>query len=310
MQKLAREILETQKAGVEALAHIIDSNLEKVIDLIAQCKGHVVFFGIGKSGNIAVKIASSMSSLGIPAFFVDPSNAGHGDIGMLTKHDIAIVISKSGESADIMSVLNYCFENKIQTVAITRNTKSAIAQNANYSLVIPQSKESHPFNAPTTSTTQTLVLGDILTACASYTKNFTKEQYAKLHPSGNLGMKIAKVKTIINHQFCAVDRNTNALEVLQKMTEHSNGFVCVLNEDKTLHGIITDGDVRRYILQHREICNVNAVIFCNKNPKSAKENDYIIDVVNIITQYRIGCVIIVDEDNLPVGFVARNQFNI
>ena len=307
---LAKDIIQYEKQGVEDLVHIIDGNLEKIINLITNCTGHVVTSGVGKSGNIATKISASMSSLGVPSFFVDPSNAGHGDMGMITTHDIVMVISNSGESSELMSVLNYCFEQKIPTIAITREVKSTIATNASYSIAIPKSQEAHFFNAPTTSTTQTLVLGDILAVCASKLKNFTKTNYAKLHPSGSLGMKISKATTVMNHEFYSVEPNTNAMEVLQKMTTNANGFVCVIENEK-LYGVITDGDVRRFILKNeKDIKIAVAEDICNKTPKFISEEHYIIDAISAMNANRIGSVIVVNLKHKPIGFISRNQFKI
>jgi arabinose-5-phosphate isomerase len=307
---IAKSVIKHEQQGIEELLNIINKNIEEIIEIIAHCEGHIIISGVGKSGNIATKIAASMSSLGIPSFFLDPSNAGHGDIGMITKHDIVITISNSGESNELMSILNYCFELEIPTIAITREEKSSIAINAKHKITIPSSKEAHEFNAPTTSTTQTLVLGDILAVCASKLKNFTKTNYAKLHPSGSLGMKISKVTTVMKHEFYSVETNINSMDILQKMTKNANGFVCVIKNEK-LHGIITDGDIRRFILKNEKDINLaNAEDICNKEPKFVSEEHYIIDAINTMNTNRIGSVIVVNSKYKPIGFISRTQFKI
>lgn len=310
VQELAKGVIETEKEGIEALHAIVGEELEKVIRLLACCKGHVIISGVGKSGNVATKIVASMSSLGVPSFFLDPSNAGHGDMGMITQDDVVIAISNSGESGELMSVINYCFDKKIPTVAITRNEKSTIAHNANYKLTIPASREAHEFNAPTTSTTQTLVLGDVLAVCSSKLKSFQKVEYAVLHPSGNLGMKISKVAGIMSHEFCTVGVDTSSIEVLERMTRNSNGFVCVVKRGR-LYGMITDGDIRRFILKgEREITAARAEDICSISPKFVTEEQYIIDAVELINAHNIASVIVVNEKQEPVGFVSRVQFKI
>lgn len=305
---LIKDIIETEINGLQSLLQICQNTLEHAIHLIANCAGHVVITGVGKSGNIASKIVASMSSLGIPSFFLEPSNAGHGDIGSITKGSILIAISNSGESHEIMAVINFCHERNIPTIAITRNEKSTIAQNATVAINLPPMREAHPFNAPTTSTTQTLVIGDVLTICASHLKGFQKEDYAKLHPSGNLGMHIAKVKTIMNHELELVKPNEEIHSILMKMTNHSNGFVCVV-ENQRLVGIITDGDIRRYLLTGKDIKNVTANDISNPSPKYVSQEDYIIQATNVLSQYSIQSVLVVNSSLYPVGFVARKQFN-
>lgn len=308
--ELAKHVIETERNGIKAMNDLLNEGLEDIITMIANCNGHVIISGVGKSGNIATKIVASMSSLGVPSFFLDPSNAGHGDMGMITPHDIIIAISNSGESHELMAVLNYCYNHNIKTIAITRNEKSTVAHNATHSITLPSTPEAHAFNAPTTSTTQTLVIGDILAVCASHLKNFQKTQYAQLHPSGNLGMKISKVTTIMNHEFCTVELTTSALEVLDRMSKNSNGFVCVTKGEK-LHGIITDGDIRRFILKNeKDIKAATAHEICNTSPKFVTEEKYIIDAIEVINTHSINSVIVTNSNQKPIGFISRNQFKI
>lgn len=306
---VAKNIIEIEKQGVEDLFAICNSSLENAINVIAKCTGYIILTGIGKSGNVACKIASTMSSVGIPSFFLDPFNAGHGDMGTISNNSVLIAISNSGESLEIMSVINFCIEKNITVISITRNEKSTIAQNATISIVIPQSKEAHAFGAPTTSTTQTLIIGDILAVSASNLKNFTIEDYARLHPSGNLGMKISKASTVMNHEFETVLLESGIKEILEKMTNPSNGFVCVIEND-ILVGIITDGDIRRFLLQNNNIQNAQAKDLCNFNTKFIKHSQYIIDAIDIFSKHSIQIVIIVDDNHTPIGYISKKQFNI
>jgi arabinose-5-phosphate isomerase len=306
----AQNALSTQINGINELYPIFDENFAKIVEIIAKCNGHIILCGVGKRGNIGMKIVATMSSIGIPAFFLDPFNAGHGDMGMITKNDAIISLSNSGESSEIMSVLNYAKENGNVTISITREAKSTLATNADFSIVVPKSAEAHDFMAPTTSTTQMLIIGDIIAVCASKIKNFAKVQYAKLHPSGNLGMKISKITTIMNSEIATVESDFDIMQVLDAMSKNSNGFCCVTQNKKTI-GIITDGDIRRFILKHNgKIENSKAIEICNKNPKLLHDDSYIIDAINVMEESRISSVIVVDTNSQPIGFVARNQFNI
>ena len=306
----AQNALSTQIKGIEELLPIFNENFTKIVEIIANCNGHIIISGVGKSGNIAKKISSTMSSLGISSFFLDPFNAGHGDMGMITQNDAIIFLSNSGESSEIMSVLNYAKENGNMTISITREAKSTLATNADFSILVPKSAEFHDFSAPTTSTTQMLIIGDILAVCSSKIKKFTKVQYAKLHPSGNLGMKISKITTIMNSEISTVEADFDIMQVLEAMSRNSNGFCCVVQNHKAI-GIITDGDIRRFILKHNgKIENTKAIEICNQNPKLLSDDSYIIDAINVMQESRISSVIIVDSTLKPIGFVARNQFNI
>jgi len=306
----AQNALSTQINGINELFPIFNENFRQIVEIIANCNGHIIISGVGKSGNIAKKISSTMSSLGVSSFFLDPFTAGHGDMGMITKNDTLIFLSNSGESSEIMSVLDYAKENGNVTVSITREEKSTLSTNSNFSIVVPRSAEFHDFSAPTTSTTQMLIIGDILAVCASKMKNFTKVQYAKLHPSGNLGMKISKITTIMNSEISIVEADFDIMQVLEAMSKNSNGFCCVIQNQKAI-GIITDGDIRRFILKHNgKIENAQAIEICNKNPKLLNDDSYIIDAINVMQENRISSVIVVDVNSNPIGFVARNQFSI
>lgn len=309
--RTARKLLQTQISGLEALFPLLDKNFKQIVHVISSCTGHIVVTGIGKSGIIGKKMLATMSSLGIPSFFLCPFNATHGDIGMVMQNDIVILISNSGEAIELSTVLNYCKTRKNTTIAITRSDRSTLATNADYAIILPNTPEGNDFGAPATSTTQTLVIGDILAISAAQKRNFTKEQYAQLHPSGNLGKKISKVTAIMNTEFETVHNAADIVEVTKKMTTNSNGFVCITDKNDKLCGIITDGDIRRAILKNNgQVQSLKATEICNLNPKFLTEGDYVIDASNIITEYKIGVVVVVDGNHSPIGFISRNQFNV
>ena len=305
MKDLLKNLLQSQVDGIEALSSILNENIEQIVEVLAKCSGHVVITGLGKSGIIGKKISATMSSIGIPSFFLCPFNATHGDIGMITKQDIVILISNSGNADELITINEFCKRSGNVTVGITRANGSYLASETNYSIVLPKLCEGNELDAPATSTTQTVVIGDILAFASSNLKKFGKIDYAKLHPSGSLGKKISKVTTIMETNFATAKAGDCILEITKKMTEYSNGFVCVTNNGK-LHGIITDGDIRRTILKHSgQIQNITAGEICNQNPKFLTKNDYIIDAQNLINQHHIGIVVVVDENKAPVGFVSK-----
>jgi arabinose-5-phosphate isomerase len=305
MNNFLHKLLQLEVEGIGAISSILNESIEKIIEVLAHCDGHVIISGLGKSGIIGRKISATMSSVGVPSFVLCPFNATHGDIGVVTKNDVLILISNSGNPQELIIINDYCKKNGNITIGITRGVNSVLACETNYSIVLPHFSEGNDCDAPTTSTTQTLVIGDILALGASYKKGFTKLDYAKLHPSGNLGRKILKITTIMETNFCTVDANASILDVVKKMTEHSNGFVCITRDGK-FSGIITDGDIRRAILNNN--CDIQHLVaddISNKFPKFLTEDDYIVDAQNLINTYKIGIVIIVDELHKPCGFISK-----
>lgn len=306
----AHATLTTQIDGVAKVQDVLNENFERIALLLAKCRGHIITSGVGKSGIIAKKISSTMSSIGVPSFFLDPFNAGHGDLGVITSEDVVLMISNSGESEDLLVIVNYVKSIGVASISITRNSESSLASATDFTITLPLSLEAHTFGAPTTSTTQTLVLGDILAVCTSKIKNFQKIDYAKLHPSGNLGMKITKIAEIMDTNIPYVEVGSNIYNAIEVMTKNSNGFVCVVENEK-LCGIITDGDIRRFLLKRDvDIQKSTPEDLCNKNPKFLAHDKYVIDAFDIMSKNRIGCVIVVDESHKPIGFVSRTKFGI
>lgn len=302
MSDFLKQLLRAQVEGAISLEKILDENFEIIASVVANCNGHVIISGIGKSGIIGEKISATMSSVGIPSFFLCPFNATHGDIGTIVKHDIIILISNSGNAQELIVINEYCRKNGNVTIGITRATNSYLATETSHSIVLPQMPEGNECDAPATSTTQTLIACDILALLASKVKNFSRIDYAKLHPSGSLGKQISKVTTVIKTEFCTVELDDLIVDITKKMTEYSNGFVCVV-KDKKLCGIITDGDIRRAILKSGgEIKDLKAGDICNKSPKFLTKDAYVIDAENIMKNHKIQNVIIV-ENGVPIGFV-------
>ena len=217
--------------------------------MISKANGNIILSGVGKSGHIARKIASTLTSTGTPAYFIHPTEASHGDLGSIRKKDILCLLSKSGNSKELLDLLNFANKNNIKSILISSNQKSKLAQLSSYNLKIPNIKEVGKNNiAPTTSTTMMLALGDAIALSISEYKKFSKEMFGEFHPGGNIGAKFIKVKDICTvKNIPLTSENTNMKDVIVKITNKNFGCIGVLDLSNSLVGIITDGDLRRHM---------------------------------------------------------------
>lgn len=246
----AQRVLNLEANALHELAQNLNESFEQTIDLLINTHGRVILSGIGKSGHIANKIASTFSSTGTPAFFVHPSEASHGDLGMITPADILIILSLSGDTAELSDMINYAKRFNIPLVAMTRKPDSVLAKAAHYTLLLPHSPEACPMGlAPTTSTTLMLALGDALAVALLKRKGFSERDFKKLHPGGRLGHKLLQVQDIMRpyEELPLVLPNTLMSEALVIMTTKGFGCIGVLDNAKKLIGIVTDGDLRRHM---------------------------------------------------------------
>jgi len=246
----ARRVLTLEADALRQLAQGLDGVFEEVIELLLETKGRVILSGIGKSGHIANKIASTLSSTGTPAFFVHPSEASHGDLGMITQEDTLIVLSYSGETAELSDMISYAKRFAISLIAITRKSNSLLAKAAQHALLLPPAPEACPMGlAPTTSTTLMLALGDALAVALLKRKGFSERDFKKFHPGGPLGKKLLLVSDIMRpyDDLPLVTTNTLMSDALVEMTAKGFGCIGILDNNKKLAGIITDGDLRRHM---------------------------------------------------------------
>jgi arabinose-5-phosphate isomerase len=222
-------------------------NFEKTCNLLLTLKGKVVLSGVGKSGHIATKIASTLSSTGTQAMFLHPTEAFHGDLGIISTNDVVIALSKSGKSNELNAIINYCLRFNIPLIAITQNINSELAQVANIKLVLPKSAEACVLGlAPTTSSTVMLALGDALAVALLELKGFSKEDFKIFHPGGSLGSKLIKIKDIMHTKdIPLISNDSNMSLAIIEITKHKFGCIGVLDKLQNLIGIITDGDIRR-----------------------------------------------------------------
>ena len=281
----ARRVLTLEGEALHKLALSLDDSFEEATRLLMQTKGRVILSGIGKSGHIANKIASTFSSTGTPAFFVHASEASHGDLGMLTLQDTLIVLSLSGETPELSDILTYTKRFDIPLIAITRNAKSALSKVASVTLLLPPCPEACPMGlAPTTSTTLMLALGDALAVTLLKRKGFSERDFKNLHPGGLLGRKLLHVFDIMRkyEDLPFVSKDTLMSDALVSMTSKNFGCIGVLGSDKKLIGIITDGDLRRHMSTN--LLNQRAEEIMTPSPKTIFASALATEALRIMNQ--------------------------
>jgi len=279
------------------------SNLTKALDIMQEIKGRIIVTGMGKSGHIGKKIAASLASTGSPSFFVHPAEASHGDLGMITEDDVVLAISNSGESRELVDIVNYCKRFGIKIIAITKNSESSLGKAGNVVLELPKYEEACPLGlAPTSSTTVTLVLGDILTVGLIERKGFSKEDFNLRHPGGKLGSILKRVGDLMHtgQQMPILDENSNMQAVLLEMTSKCLGCVGFINQSGELTGMLTDGDLRRCL--SASILDDKAINLMTKNPKTITKDMLSAEALKIMHDKKITNIFVL-EDKKPIGVI-------
>lgn len=298
--------IQTINSEIDTIIKLRDSlgkSLTQALDAMQNAKGRIIITGMGKSGHIGKKIAASLASTGTPSFFVHPAEASHGDLGMITEDDVVIAISNSGESRELVDILNYCKRFGITLISITKNPKSSLGKAGDIVLELPNNGEACPLGlAPTSSTTATLVLGDILTAGLIQRRGFTKADFNDRHPGGKLGSILQKVSDLMHTDSAMpiLDENADMQRVLLEMTSKRLGCVGFINAQGELTGMLTDGDLRRCL--SAQILEEKAINIMTKNPKTINKDMLASEAMKIMHEKKITNIFIV-EDNKPVGVI-------
>jgi arabinose-5-phosphate isomerase len=305
--QIAKKVFETESNAIKKLSDLLTKDFSKVVNLIYENKGRVVISGMGKSGHIGVKISATLASTGAPSFFLHPAEAYHGDLGMLTKDDVLIAISNSGETEEILKIIPIIKKMNIKLVALTGNVNSILAKEADYVLNIYVEKEACPLQlAPMASTTATLAMGDALAAALIIRRNFKPENFAFFHPGGSLGKKLlTQVKDImIKDNLPLINENTEFKDILSTITKKKLGVGIVVDELNKLKGIITDGDLRRIIEKEKEnVFKLKAKDFVSKNPKVINENEMAVKAKEYMLNNKIKELVVLDDNNKIVGII-------
>ena len=299
----AKKTIQTEIEGLNALLDFIDEDYVKAIDLILNCKGRVIISGMGKSGHIGNKIAATLASTGTPSFFIHPGEASHGDLGMITKEDVVILLSNSGETKELKDIIYYCKRFEIPIIGIIRRQQSELTTQSTVALVLPAIAEANEINAPTTSTTMMLALGDAIAVSLIESQKFNKSQFGVFHPGGKLGSNFLKVSELMRKgtEIPLVKRDQKMPEVLIEMTSKHLGCTGVLNSNNEVIGIITDGDLRRHI--ERDFINSSAEEVMTKNPLSISQTTLAVEAITIMNKHSITSIFVLDENKNPVGIL-------
>jgi arabinose-5-phosphate isomerase len=305
--KLGLAVVETEAQAIFDLTQSIDENFSNACALLLSCKGRVVVTGMGKSGHIANKIAATLASTGTPAFFMHPGEASHGDLGMLTKQDIVIAISNSGQTQEIAVLLPIIKRLVIPLITLTGNKNSILATNADINIDIHVKQEACPLGlAPTTSTTAALVMGDALAIALLNARGFSADDFALSHPGGILGKRLLlRVDDLCNERngFPVVSQDTTISEALIEVTDKKLGMTCVVDHDGALIGIYTDGDIRRTLTNNYDIQSTKISELMSKNCKTIKKGLLAAEALSIMQKYSITSLVLVDDNNKPEAVI-------
>jgi len=304
-QRLGQEVVTTELAEISALQTRIDDNFSRACELLLSCKGRIVVTGMGKSGHIGGKIAATLASTGSPAFFVHPGEASHGDLGMITKSDIVIALSNSGNTAEISTIIPILKRFGVPLISMTGDKNSTLAQAADINLDVSVSKEACPHDlAPTSSTTVALVMGDALAVALLQARGFTPEDFALSHPGGSLGKRLLLHVSDIMHKgdrIPKVNNNASVSEALLEMSNKGLGMTAIVDADNTVLGIYTDGDLRRSLDSNIDVHNTAISEVMTKNCRTTSANELAASIVKIMDDSSINGFLVTDEDDKLIG---------
>ncbi len=306
--KIASDVLEIEANELLVAAkNIKDFDIEKAVDLIISCKGKLIVTGVGKSGLVGAKIAATLASTGTSSFFLHPTEAMHGDLGMIGKDDIVLAISYSGESEELIQLLPHIKRFDIPLIAMAKTKESTLGKYSDFFINISVSKEACPLDtAPTSSTTLTMAMGDALAVCLMKKRDFKKEDFASFHPGGSLGKKLfVKVADLLRKDnLPIVSRETKLKDAIVIMSEGRLGNVLILDEEGRLSSVLSDGDLRRALMSDSFSLDCQIESISTKNPKTVQDKNILAsDALRIIEEYKIQVLIVTDKDGKVEGLL-------
>ena len=302
----AREVLQAEAEAVQHIKESLNGEFVAAVEMILDCQGKVILTGIGKSGLIAKKIAATLASTGTPSFFLDPSEAFHGDLGMISKEDIIVALSYSGETDEVLKIVPFIHENGNRLIAITGNSESALAKNANITLDVQVEREECVLHlAPTSSTTAQLALGDALACALMKVRNFSAQDFARLHPGGSLGRRLLMTvgQVMRRHDLPVVSEDATAVEMIHAISRGGLGLIVVQRENDIL-GIITDGDIRRAMeARQAKFFDIRPMDIATRQPKTIYPESKLIEAERSMTQHKVNSLLVVNENRHLVGVI-------
>jgi len=298
----ARRVFREQAEALNRTADGLGPDFERAVQLIRSIKGRVIISGMGKSGIIGRKIAATLASTGTPAFFVHPGEAYHGDLGMITRDDIALLLSYSGETEEVIRLIPSLRSFGVPIIAIAGKSQSTLARNANVFLDVHVDRETCPHNlAPTTSTTATLVMGDALAVSLMQLKNFRPQDFAVFHPGGSLGRRLlTRVSDVMHRHYPVNHPNDGIREIITAITRGRLGLTIVM-EDGVLQGIITDGDLRRAIYANTDFSDLTAADFMSRSPLTIADSEMFAEAEVIMNKAKVNSLLVTDASRQIMG---------
>lgn len=301
----AREVLAIEAKAITDLIARLDQRFADAVALILAGKGRVIVSGIGKSGHVARKIASTLASTGTPAYFVHPAEASHGDLGMVTRDDVFIALSNSGESAELLQIIPVLKRQGAKLIALTGNSRSTLAQEADIDLYAGADKEACPLNlAPTASTTAALALGDALAVALMRAKGFTRDEFAMSHPGGSLGRRLlTHVRDVMRTGNAAprIARHCTLMEAMLEVSRGRMGMTAILDENDRVVGIFTDGDLRRAIESGHDLRTTRTADVIKGQPRTIGQDRLAAEAVDIMERHKVNQLLVVDDDRRLIG---------
>ena len=307
----ARGVFDKEIEALQKTREALGGDFENLVELVLNCRGKVILSGMGKPGHIGSKIAASLASLGTPAFFMHPAEAMHGDLGMVTKDDVVILLSYSGESEEVVRLLPVLQEIGCETVAVTGKEKSTLARSCTHRYIFPEFEEAcYMHLAPTSSTTSLLVLGDALALVVSRAKNYTRENFGRNHPAGALGKKLlVKVSDLMHTGDAnAVVREGSSLRsAIVEMSAKGLSMVTIVDESGKLKGIITDGDLRRMLEKGVDVYSESIDAVMTRNPKWIDSREMAVNALQKMSDLRITGMPVLDETGAVVGSILMQD---
>lgn len=309
--QLGQAVIDTEAKAILALHDRLDEKFILACKYLFECQGRIIVTGIGKSGHIANKIAATLASTGSPAFFMHPSEASHGDLGVITKKDLVVALSNSGNTEEILAIIPTIKLLEVPLITLTGNPNSNLAKLADVNLDVSVEKEACPLGlAPTSSTTAALAMGDALAIALLETRGFTAKDFARSHPGGNLGKRLLlKIDDLmrVKEAIPKVSKDTLLINSLIEITRKRMGMTTVINQDGTLAGIFTDGDLRRTIDKKLDINTVKISEVMTKSCKTVASGLLAIEALQIMEKYSITCLVVVDKNNTPIGVIHMHD---
>ena len=305
---LAKDVLKIEADSILRLIDTIGDNFDKAIEILYNCKGRVIVTGMGKSGLIGKKIAATLSSTGTPSYFLHPAESTHGDSGIITREDVVIAISNSGETQELMNLLPLIKRFGVPMVGMTGNMNSTLAKSSDVALDISVEREACPLNkAPTASTTATLAMGDALAVCLLEKRGFSEEDFLIFHPSGALGKGfLYHVKDLMlsdMEKLPIVHENETFTKVIETISKFKLGMAIIVNSSGKISGVLTDGDIRRTLIKYPDTASLLVKDVMTINPKRISQDEYAASALHLMEKFSITALAVVNNEDRPIGVI-------